>query len=96
MELMDIRRVWERVRPGLEQVAREIGADWRPEDIYALCVNRQASLYTFPEGFIVLSKPVNEFTGEPYLCVIVAFAPNAPVQERYWDELVALDRKSVV
>lgn len=92
LELMDIRRVWERVRPGLEQVARDMGADWRPEDIYALCVNRQASLYLAAEGFIILSKPVNEWTLEPYLFVVAAFAPDAPVQERYLEELESLAR----
>lgn len=94
LEATDIRTVWGQVRPGLEAIAQQMRADWRPEDIYALCVNRQATLYTAPEGFVVVSKLVNEHTTRPYLYVHAAWAGGEQVQEHYWPQLAALARSA--
>lgn len=97
LEATDIRKVWETVRPGLEEIRAEMRADWRPEDLYAMCVNGQATLYTDPgasRGFVVVSRLQNEFTGEPYLYVHAAWAPGERVGEVYLPQIEEIARKA--
>jgi hypothetical protein len=58
----DVRRDWERIVRGLQKVKDKGGADWRLEDIYALCRNNEAVLYLFDGGFCVCGRTQNRFT----------------------------------
>jgi hypothetical protein len=93
LERADIRTAWEAVRRGMEQIRTEMRADWRLEDIYALCLWGKATLYTAPEGFVILVRMENEFTAEPYLYVLACHGAG-PVQERYWPELERIAREA--
>ena len=72
----DIREVWPGVRAGLDAVL-EHGGDWRPEDVYAACVNGDAHLWMSDEGaFCVLQLQTNPFTRELELFIWAAWTPG--------------------
>ena len=53
----DYRDCWPRIRAGLERILDEVGADWRPEDVYAeLKAGRAALFFVGDDGFIVLQR----------------------------------------
>lgn len=89
----DVRIAWDSIRHGLDQVRTQMHADWRPEDVYALCLWGKASLYTAPEGFVVLVRMQNEFTSEPYLYVMAAHG-DGMVQEKYWPQIEHMARQA--
>lgn len=93
LEPKDIRACWEKIKPGLEQIRTEMEADWRLEDIYSLCLYGKATLYTAPEGFIILVRMENEFTGEPYLYAMACHG-QGQVQDKYWPEIEAIARQA--
>jgi len=82
----DIRTAWDAIRPGLAEIKTATQADWRLEDIYSLCLFGKASLYTVPEGFAILVRMENEWTGEPYLLALACHG-EGNVQERYWPQI---------
>jgi hypothetical protein len=93
LQLTDIRKVWEAIRPGLAEIREEMRADWRLEDVYALCFLGKATLYTAAEGFVILVRMTNEFTGEPYLYVMACYG-RGMVQERYWPDIEMIARQA--
>lgn len=57
--------------------------EWIPEDVYAACVHGHASLYTGPEGFIVLKDIADAHTGENVLWVWIACGRGiVPIQSK--------------
>lgn len=77
MVVSDIRREWDWVKVGVEEVCRaNRNLTYRPEDVYAACVNRQAVLWTCPDGFIITTTLTDEFTGEKTLFLWLAWAKS--------------------
>ena len=70
----DVRVDWELIRPGLEIVKEKGNAEWRLEDVYALCRNGDAFLYIVDEGFSIVRRVVNSFTLEIELFIMVSFS----------------------
>ncbi len=89
----DIRQCWDQIKSGLEQIRTEMRADWRLEDIYSLCLFGKATVYTAPEGFVILVRMTNEFTAEPYLLVLVCYGLGQ-VQELYWPEIEQIAKEA--
>lgn len=92
-----IRDHWTRVRPRLAEIMA--GMDEWPEDVYSDCVNGDAHLYLADnEGFVVLRKTRNRFTGSNELIVWVASlfedSQEPDAVARYLEALVVIARTS--
>lgn len=73
----DIRREWDWVKIGVEEICQlNPNLTFRPEDVYAACVNRQAVLWISPDGFVVTTTLIDEFTGEKTLFLWLAWAKS--------------------
>ena len=47
---MDVRLIWDDIRPGVEEIHRNLPwKDWRPEDVYASCLALETVVFV-PEG----------------------------------------------
>lgn len=87
-----IRQVWNWLRPKLEYVKDIRGGTWRPEDVYAACVNNEAFLYTAPEGFVALKPMVDDYSGERFLLVWIAQGDGGDCIDRYQEQLIEIAR----
>ena len=60
LTFIDVREVWDIVRPGLEVILEDQQPDWRLEDVYASLVNGQSHLLMDPSrtisGFMVVQS----------------------------------------
>lgn len=71
----DIRREWHWVKPGIEGIlAEDRFLSFRPEDVYAACINEQAHLWITDEGFVVTTGETDPHSGERSLLVWLAAA----------------------
>lgn len=62
--LGNIREEWVWVKRGIEEIlAEQPQLTYRPEDVYAACVNGKALLWVFPEGFVVSTAEEDEYSG---------------------------------
>tara|TARA_R100000963_G_C4614341_1_gene83737 strand:+ start:149 stop:568 length:420 start_codon:yes stop_codon:yes gene_type:complete len=73
----DIRKEWEWVQPGIEEImAEQPQLTFRPEDVYAACVNEQATLFTQKgitgNNFAVTYIEVNKYSGDKILLIWLA------------------------
>ena len=74
-QIGDIRREWDWVKPGIEEVIHlDPHAPYRPEDIYASCISGESHLWVHPEGFVITTTQWCKFTGEKTLLLWVAWA----------------------
>ena len=95
IEAVDIRQVWDRVRDDIEQIRIDGDWDWKPEDVYAACVNGAAHIYMPDDddyGFIVVQLTESPFSGEQGLFVWIAYSPDGQAQEKFGHEVEALAR----
>lgn len=83
LTLVDVRDVWDDIRPGLEYTKSKVGAPWRPEDVYSACVAGVAYVYTGETGFVVAQPKTNPFNGKPELLIWIAFAKGDGNIERF-------------
>ena len=59
-----IREHWDWVRVGIEEIlAEQPQLTFRPEDVYAMCLKNDAHLWVAPQGFVISTTEVDEFTG---------------------------------
>jgi len=71
----DIRREWDWVRHGVEEIIRNAKTlTYRPEDVYAACVNKQAVLWTTSEGFVISTTEIDPFTDRKTMFLWLAWA----------------------
>jgi uncharacterized protein YmfQ (DUF2313 family) len=71
----DVRREWDWVKPGVEEILRNAKTlTYRAEDVYAACVNGQAVLWVTSEGFVVSTTEVDNFTGKKTMFLWLAWA----------------------
>lgn len=97
LEPRDIRKEWDRISGPLGKVLN--GMDERPEDVYADCVHGDAHVYMAGEdGFVVLRKTENRFTGEGELVIWVASLFDSvdagSAVEKYKDAMFEIARKA--
>jgi hypothetical protein len=61
----NIRAEWVWVKRGIEEIlAEQPQLTFRPEDVYAACLNGEAQLWVAPEGFAITTSEIDEFTGD--------------------------------
>lgn len=72
-----VREEWVWVKRGIEEIlAEQPQLTFRPEDVYAACLNGEAHLWVAPEGFVITTAEVDEFTGEKTFLLWLAWAKN--------------------
>jgi hypothetical protein len=73
----DVRLEWDWVKQGVEEIlAEQPQLTFRPEDVYAACLNEEAHLWTAPEGFVISSIETDQFTGAKTLLLWLAWTKN--------------------
>lgn len=87
LSLADIRVEWPHVREGLEQVRALCDEAWRVEDVYAACVNGGAFLYTARDGFVILQPLKDDYRGDTYLHIWIAWGDGRDMVDRYAREI---------
>lgn len=71
----DIRKEWHWVKRGIEEIlSLDPQLTFRPEDVYAACVNQQAVLWVNDEGFVVSTTEVDPFNEEKTMLLWLAWA----------------------
>lgn len=89
----NIRACWPFVREGIEKTKALRGGSYRPEDVYAACVNREAFLYLCDEGFVILKPIMDEYSLERILLVWLVWGEgDADLIEKYQGEIVDIAR----
>jgi len=75
-ELMlgDIRSLWPKIRPALEEIQEEQKTDWMPEDIYHWVMADQATLYATDDGFSIVQRGQNPVTKEKFLFLLICYS----------------------
>lgn len=77
LTFINIREVWPIVRAGLEDIRNRFPTTrWVPEDIYADCVNGNASLWFEDGSFLVLKSYIDELTLNRVLYVWIAYGKD--------------------
>ena len=87
LQSADIREHYDRIRDALDEVRRITAETWRPEDVYAACVNAQAFFYVADDGFVVVKPLRDAYSGEQYLHVWIAWGDGVDLVERYKSEV---------
>jgi len=73
--LCNIREEWEWVKPGIEEILTEQKfLTFRPEDVYAECLNKTAYLWCTDDGFVVTTTEIDEFNNEKIFFFWLAWA----------------------
>ena len=73
LEAVDIRLVWNAIRPGIESIhAGMPWVDWIPEDLYAACILGDAAVLVKPDtdpgdAFMIVRMDTNNRSGEKTL-----------------------------
>jgi len=90
LEPVDVREVWEAAEPMISALLEKTPQDSRPVDVYTACFNNNATMF-MPDnddsGLLVVSVKENQFTGEIYLFVWMAYHKDSNAQERYSAEI---------
>lgn len=98
LEFVDIREVWNVVLPGLELIHSETDPDWRIEDVYASCVNKQSFLLMdtarTASGFTVVETKSHPFRDRTIMLVWIAYDPVPNSVSTYQSQLEALARQT--
>ena len=65
VNLAHVRDEWHWVKEGVEEIlAEQSQLTFRPEDVYAACLNEEAHLWVAPEGFVITTGERDQFTGQ--------------------------------
>jgi len=92
--LVDIRLVWDAIKPNIEQLRKQWGFDWRPEDIYSQCLIGRAFCHTCADGFVIVQPRENSYTLEKELFVWVCYSSAHDGLTEYYED-ICLMAKSV-
>ena len=95
LEFVDIREVWDVIRPGLELIQSENNPDWRIEDVYASCVNQHSFLHGYRTDCLGLYSCWNEvtpFRNKKIMLIWIAYdpVPGVPTYQSQSLEALAL------
>jgi len=90
LQAFHVRDVWDKILPGLLEVKKRAKPSWRPEDLYAACLNGQ--LYVFmpdedSSDFVLLGEGVSAYTGKRILKIVVAYSKDGNAIKKYGDQI---------
>lgn len=74
LALVDIRLVWDSIKPNIEQLRVQWSFDWRAEDVYAQCLIGRAFCYTCADGFIIVKPQENQYSLSKELFVWICYS----------------------
>lgn len=91
LKLADVRTVWERMKPGVDKICGRLNLDWKPEDLYAFCLFREAFVHICDDGFAVVRIRQNQFNlkNELFVWLIIGWSGEDLVNE-YMDDMMAI------
>jgi hypothetical protein len=69
----DIRKVWDKIKPGLEVVRRRTDEKWLDEDVYFELKSGAAQLFVMDTGFFIVNAMKNQWTQESVLHLWIAY-----------------------
>jgi hypothetical protein len=70
----DVRREWDWIRKGVEEIVSTANVTYRVEDVYSACVNQEAVLWVTNEGFVVSTTETDPYTDEKTMLLWLAWA----------------------
>ena len=91
LRLGDIKKEWDWVKPEIEKLLINTPQNkYRPEDVYAACVSKEAYLLVSKSGFAVVTIKDDEYTDEKILFIWILC--SVKVHTKYelkcgWDKL---------
>lgn len=72
-----VREHWDWVKVGIEEILSEQPhLTFRPEDVYAACLNEEAILWIAPEGFLITTSTRCQYTGDSTFFIWLAWAKS--------------------
>jgi hypothetical protein len=97
LEAFDVRGVWDRVKPGLDEIKAKTLPAWRVEDMYAACVAKRAHIF-MPDAtgsdFVLLAQNHCEYSGKAYLMVVAAYSKAGDAVATFQSEIDRIARES--
>lgn len=94
---VDIRKVWDFIKPGLEVIQSISKPEWRVEDIYADCKYGKAFLFVDSSdynSFVVLQSYECTSRGDHVLFVLAAYSPHYDAYMESKDEVERIARET--
>lgn len=79
----DVDAHWHLIVDGLTQISEENDTDWTPEDMRGHLRVQRAHLYITDDGFVILERGQNSFTGETFLFSPAAYSKSNIGAEKY-------------
>lgn len=70
----DVRREWNWIKRGVEEIVSTANVTYRVEDVYAACVTNQAVLWVTNEGFVISTTETDPYTDEKTMLLWLAWA----------------------
>ena len=72
--IANIRVEWDWVKPGIEKIlAEQPQLTYRPEDVYAECVNGTATLFTQGRNFVITQMEVDQYSSNKIFLLWLAW-----------------------
>lgn len=97
LQAFDVREVWDSIYPGIIETKVKTNPEWRPEDLYAACVNGQSHIFK-PDAdspdFVLLAQSVSTYTGKRLLKIVIAYSKDGDAVEKYGAEIDAIGREA--
>jgi len=93
-KLVDIRLVWNDIRPHIEKLKADWNMDWKAEDVYAQCLMGKAFCHTCDDGFVIVQPRQSEYTLDKELFVWICYSTANDGLTEYYDD-ICLMAKSV-
>ena len=97
LQSFDVRKVWDNILPGLVEIKKATGAEWRPEDLYAACLGKRMHVFK-PDidghDFVLLAQNVSVYTGDAYLLVVAAYSKDGDAIAKFQSEIDSIARES--
>ncbi|MGZ4968040.1 MAG: hypothetical protein ACXV8O_01375 [Methylobacter sp.] len=90
LKLLDIRLVWDRVKPPIVDLITEWELDFKPEDIYAQCLMGRAFCYVCEDGFIIVRPQENQFNLKKELFVWICYSQHNNGLVEYRSDIMAI------
>jgi hypothetical protein len=92
---VDVRERWDDIKPGLEIIKQRYGVDWRPEDVYHVCLDKETTVLMSDEdkGFIILQDWRNPYNLRKELIIWIAFT-GCEARRKYLPDILNQARQN--
>lgn len=94
LELTDISKHWDSIRPKIVATYTKFGWADTPEDVYATCRTGFAQLYVYADDFVIIQNKIDELFGTRTLYILFAHCSSGNALEYLEDDLIELAKIS--